>query len=78
MEYLYHNLAKVSRSKPVIALSAGIGTSGRYLLGRVPKRIVALPRSMIDSIGVISMCPVIWGAVGAHWHLYSRSARVIT
>ena len=57
-DYLYRSVAKVAMEKPVVASIRGIGASGAYLIGCAAQKIVAIPGSLIGSIGVISIRPV--------------------
>jgi protease-4 len=75
-EYLYYSLAKVAESKPVVAFIGGMGASGGYMLGCAAQRIVALPASMVGSIGVISLRPILqelFGRIGISFSV-SKSA----
>ena len=63
-EYLHYSLAKVAESKPVVAFVGGMGASGGYMVSCAAQRVVALPGSMIGSIGVISMRPVLQELLG--------------
>ena len=58
-DYLYRAVAKVAESKPVIASIRGVGASGSYLISCAANKIVATPGSIIGSIGVISVRPVV-------------------
>ncbi|MFQ5860567.1 MAG: signal peptide peptidase SppA, partial [Dehalococcoidia bacterium] len=58
-EYLYTSLARITAIKPVVAFIRGSGTSGAYYLACAASRVVALPSSLVGSIGVISLRPVI-------------------
>ena len=60
-DYLYRSVAKVAEDKPVVASIRGIGASGAYLIGCAAQRIVAIPGSLVGSIGVISIRPVLEG-----------------
>ena len=57
-EYLYGAVARLAARKPVIAFVRGIGASGAYMAACGATKIVALPSSIIGSIGVISIGPV--------------------
>ncbi|MCH9037592.1 MAG: signal peptide peptidase SppA [Chloroflexi bacterium] len=57
-EYLYRTVSRLAREKPVIAFIRGIGASGAYMISCGATKIVALPSSIIGSIGVISINPV--------------------
>ena len=58
-ELLYHALARVAREKPVVAFIGGRGASGAYYLSCASNKIVALPSSLVGSIGVIYLRPVL-------------------
>ena len=49
----------MNKSKPVIAYIQGLGASGAYLLACSSKHIIATEASIIGSIGVISIRPVL-------------------
>ena len=57
-EALYHHLQRVSEVKPVVSYVRGTGASGAYLLSCAAQSIVALPSSLVGSIGVIYLRPV--------------------
>ena len=57
-EYLYGAVSRLAARKPVIAFVRGIGASGSYMAACGATKIVALPSSIIGSIGVISIGPV--------------------
>lgn len=57
-EYLYGAITRLADRKPVIAFVRGIGASGAYMAACGATKIVALPSSIIGSIGVISIGPV--------------------
>ena len=57
-DYLYRSVAKVAVEKPVVASIRGVGASGAYLIGCAAQKIVAIPGSLVGSIGVISIRPV--------------------
>ena len=58
-DYLYRSVVKVAKEKPVVACIRGMGVSGSYLVSCAAQRIVATPGSLVGSIGVISIRPVI-------------------
>ena len=58
-EYLHNSLAKLAEVKPVVAFIRGTGASGGYMLSCAAHRIVALPGSLVGSIGVISARPML-------------------
>ena len=57
-EFLYGAITRLAARKPVIAFVRGIGASGAYMAACGATKIVALPSSIIGSIGVISIGPV--------------------
>lgn len=57
--HIYMALSKVAARKPVVAFVRGMGTSGAYLVSCAATRVVAMPNSLVGSIGVISMRPVL-------------------
>ena len=57
-EYLYGAVSRLAAKKPVIAFVRGIGASGSYMVACGATKIIALPSSIIGSIGVISIGPV--------------------
>ena len=58
-EVLYHSLSRVAREKPVVAYIRGTGASGAYLMSCAATKIVALPTTLVGSIGVIYLRPVL-------------------
>jgi protease-4 len=59
-EYLYRSLARLAAKKPVVAYIRGTGASGAYLLSCAATKIVALPMSIVGSIGVITVRPLLY------------------
>ena len=57
-EYLYGAVSRLAARKPVIAFVRGVGASGSYMVACGATKIIALPSSIIGSIGVISIGPV--------------------
>ncbi len=57
-EYLYGAVSRLAAKKPVIAFVRGVGASGSYMVACGATKIIALPSSIIGSIGVISIGPV--------------------
>ena len=57
-EVLFHEIKKVSDSKPVVAYIREVGASGGYYLACGASHITALPTTIVGSIGVIFMKPV--------------------
>ncbi len=57
-DYLYRSVARLAADKPVIAFVRGLGASGAYMVSCAATKIVALPGSIVGSIGVISVNPV--------------------
>ena len=58
-ELLYNSLARVAREKPVVAFIGGTGASGAYFISCAATKVVALPSSLVGSIGVIYLRPVL-------------------
>ena len=58
-ELLYHSLARVAQEKPVVAYIKGTGASGAYYVSCAATRVVALPSSLVGSIGVLYLRPVL-------------------
>ena len=58
-ELLYNSLLRVAQEKPVVAYIGGTGASGAYYISCAANRIVALPSSLVGSIGVIYLRPVL-------------------
>lgn len=58
---IHRSLRKLSARKPTIAFIMGAGLSGGYLIACGASRIVALPTSLVGSIGVIFLRPVVQG-----------------
>ncbi|TMB68728.1 MAG: signal peptide peptidase SppA [Chloroflexi bacterium] len=56
---IHRSLRKLSRRKPTVAFVMTSGLSGGYLIACAASKIVALPTSLIGSIGVIFMRPVV-------------------
>ena len=75
-EYLHYSLSRVAESKPVVGFIGGMGASGGYMLSCAAKRVVALPGSLIGSIGVISMRPILQ-ELWTEWASPSRSTRAL-
>ena len=58
-ELLYRSLARVREEKPVVAYIRGTGASGAYYIACAASKVVALPTSLVGSIGVIYLRPVL-------------------
>ena len=70
--YLHLGVQSLMRKKPVVAFIRGLGASGAYLLACPTSKIVAIPSAIIGSIGVISMRPMVYealGRVGVHMNV---------
>ena len=70
--YLYLSVQSLARKKPVVAFIRGVGASGAYMLSCPASRIITIPSSIIGSIGVISMRPMVYEAldkVGIQMHI---------
>jgi protease-4 len=59
-DYLQRAVGKLAAKKPVIAFVRGMSASGGYMVSCAATKIVALPTSMIGSIGVISVRPLVY------------------
>jgi len=62
--YLHLAAQELAKRKPVVAFIRGLGASGAYLFACPAARIVAIPGSLVGSIGVISMHPLLHEALG--------------
>ena len=58
-EAIYRSLRKLSARKPTLAFVLGAGLSGGYMIACGTSKIIALPSSLVGSIGVIFMRPVV-------------------
>ena len=58
-EYMHYSLSRIAERKPVVAFIGGMGASGGYMVSCAARKVVAMPGSMVGSIGVISMRPVL-------------------
>ncbi len=58
-DYIYRAIRRVARRKPVVAAIRGVGASGGYMIACAAHRIIAAPGSVVGSIGVISVRPMI-------------------
>jgi len=70
--YLYLSVQSLARKKPVVAFIRGVGASGAYMLSCPASRVITIPSSIIGSIGVISMRPMVYEAldkVGIQMHV---------
>lgn len=70
--YLYLAVKSLAAKKPVVAFIRGIGASGAYMLSCPATRIITIPSSIIGSIGVISMRPMVYEAmerIGVSMHV---------
>jgi protease-4 len=61
--YLYLAVQSLVKRKPVVAFIRGLGASGAYLFSCPASRIIAIPSSLVGSIGVISMRPLVYEAL---------------
>lgn len=59
--YIHQAVAKLAEQKPIVAFIREIGASGGYLASAGATRIVAFPSSIIGSIGVLSLRPIVQG-----------------
>ncbi len=56
---IFRQLRKLSKKKPTVASILGSGLSGGYLVACGTRHVIALPTSLVGSIGVIFVRPVI-------------------
>lgn len=69
--HLYLAVQALARKKTVVAFIRGLGASGSYLFSCPAAKIVAIPSSIIGSIGVIAMRPLVYEAmekIGVQMH----------
>jgi protease-4 len=58
-DLIFSSLNELNKTKPVIAYVQGLGASGGYLVACASRRIIASEASILGSIGVISVRPVL-------------------
>lgn len=58
-ELLHYAIRRITTVKPVVAFIRGTGTSGAYLMSCAATKIIALPTSLVGSIGILSVRPII-------------------
>ena len=63
-ELLYHSLLKVAAQKPVVAHIRNLGASGGYYVACAANRVTALPTTLVGSIGVIYLRPILEQLLG--------------
>ena len=63
-EALHRSIERVAEIKPVFAFIRGMGASGGYYLCCAASQIFAMPTSLVGSIGVIYMRPVLEQLLG--------------
>ena len=63
-EALHRSIERVAETKPVIAFVRGMGASGGYYLCCAASQVFAMPTSMVGSIGVIYLRPVLEQLLG--------------
>ncbi|MEX0683686.1 MAG: signal peptide peptidase SppA [Dehalococcoidia bacterium] len=56
---IFRQMRKLSKKKPTVAFVAGAGLSGGYLIACGTRHIIAMPTSLVGSIGVIFTRPVV-------------------
>jgi protease-4 len=61
--YLHLAVQSLAKRKPVVAFIRGVGASGAYLFAAPAARIIAIPGSLVGSIGVIAMHPLVHEAL---------------
>ena len=57
--HLHMAVSRLSAKKPTIAFISGTGASGAYLVGCAATKIIAVPGSIVGSIGVLSARPIV-------------------
>ena len=63
-ESLHRSIERVAETKPVLAYVRNIGASGGYYLCCAASQVFAMPTSLVGSIGVIYMRPVLEQLLG--------------
>ncbi len=63
-EALHRSIERVAENKPVIAYVRGTGASGGYYLCCAASQVYTLPTSLVGSIGVLYMRPVLEQLLG--------------
>ena len=63
-ELLYYSLLRVKARMPVVAHIRSLGASGGYYLACAAHKVTALPTTMVGSIGVIYLRPVLEQLLG--------------
>jgi protease-4 len=58
-EDIYLAARALAKRKPLVAAVRGVGASGSYMVACAGERIFALPSSVVGSIGVISLRPMV-------------------
>lgn len=61
---MHHALVALGNQKPLVAYFSNVAASGGYYLGAAAKKIVARPRTITGSIGVVAVRPVVDGVLG--------------
>ena len=72
-EALYVSIRRVAEKKPVVAFVRGLGASGGYYLCCAASQVYALPTTLVGSIGVIYLRPVLeqlLGRVGVEFSIF--------
>jgi protease-4 len=59
-EYIARSVARIAKTKPVVAFIRGVGASGSYMVACGASKVVAVPMALVGSIGVISMRPMLY------------------
>ncbi|MYC29316.1 MAG: signal peptide peptidase SppA [Chloroflexi bacterium] len=63
-ELLYQSLLRVRAKKPVVAYIRSLGASGGYYLACAANQVTALPTTLVGSIGVIYLRPILEQLLG--------------
>ncbi|MDR3129839.1 MAG: signal peptide peptidase SppA [Tannerellaceae bacterium] len=62
-EQIWHQVAKLSRTKPVIVSMGSVAASGGYYIACAAHRIYAEPSTLTGSIGIYAQIPVLAGTL---------------
>ena len=63
-ESMHHGLVKVAAKKPVVAYIRGLGASGGYYIACGAHKVTAMPSTLVGSIGVIHLRPILEQLLG--------------
>lgn len=62
-ELITRAVQRLREEKPVVAFIGTVGASGGYMIASAAEHIIALPSSLVGSIGVISYRPLVYDAL---------------